>query len=121
MHLNLGHTFGHALESTAGLGKVSHGDAVAWGMARAVCLSAELGLCSTSYRDEIIEILKFFGWETGANHPAQKNSGRAAATLLDAMKKDKKNSSDKIRFVLQKGIAQNVITEVDDEIIMKVL
>ena len=121
MHLNLGHTFGHALESTAGLGKVSHGDAVAWGMARAACLSAELGLCTTSYRDEIIEILKFFGWETGANHPAQENTPNSAATLLDAMKKDKKNSSDKIRFVLQKGIAQNVITEVDDEIILKVL
>ena len=32
MQLNLGHTFGHALETCSGLGVVTHGDAVAWGM-----------------------------------------------------------------------------------------
>ena len=41
--------------------------------------------------------------------------------LLAAMKKDKKNSSGKVRFVLQKGIARNIITEVDDAEILKIL
>ena len=121
MELNLGHTFGHALESCAGLGKVTHGDAVAWGMARAVCLSESLGLCPPEYKTEILEILRFFGWETESVHSALKGMDSPALMLLAAMKKDKKNSSGKVRFVLQKGIAQNIITEVDDAEILKIL
>lgn len=121
MELNLGHTFGHALESCAGLGKVTHGDAVAWGMARAVCLSESLGLCPPEYKTEILEILRFFGWETESVHSALKGMDSPALMLLAAMKKDKKNSSEKVRFVLQKGIARNIITEVDDAEILKIL
>ena len=43
--LNLGHTFGHALESVAGLGTITHGEAVVWGIGRALDLSVRLGLC----------------------------------------------------------------------------
>ena len=44
MLLNLGHTFAHALESSAGLGTVSHGEAVAWGLVRACELGLALGI-----------------------------------------------------------------------------
>lgn len=120
MQLNLGHTFGHALETTAGLGKVTHGDAVAWGMARAISLSCNLGLCSTEYKESVLQTLKSFGWETGKSHPAL-NDKISGKDLLEAMKKDKKNSSNKIRVILQKDIAQTVITEVSDKDILEVL
>jgi 3-dehydroquinate synthase len=42
--LNLGHTFAHALESSAGLGRLSHGEAVAWGMVRSCELGLALGI-----------------------------------------------------------------------------
>ena len=72
MQLNLGHTFGHALESMAGLGVVTHGDGVAWGMARAADLSQRLGLCTKEYAGRIKDFLASFGWVTEAVHPAMK-------------------------------------------------
>lgn len=125
MQLNLGHTFGHALESMCGLGVVTHGDGVAWGMARAAELSFRLGFCTEEYVLRIKKCLSSFGWETGAVHPAMKekygDEEKIARLLLDAMKKDKKNSSDKIRFVLQRNIGETVITEVNEEDILFVL
>ena len=125
MQLNLGHTFGHALESMAGLGVVTHGDGVAWGMARAADLSLRLGLCGSEYAGRVKKCLAAFGWETGAVHPAMRkrygSDEEIAEALLGAMKKDKKNSSDNIRFVLQKDIGGTVITEVGEKEILSVL
>lgn len=120
MQLNLGHTFGHALETCAGLGKVAHGDAVAWGIGRALCLSQKLGLCSKEYKEEVFELLKYFGWETAAA-PKYFCPKNGAKKILCAMKRDKKNSSSKIRVILQGGLCQTVITEVSDKDILKCL
>lgn len=125
MQLNLGHTFGHALESMCGLGVVTHGDGVAWGMARAADLSLRAGLCSEEYAARVKKCLASFGWETSAVHPAMKekygDEEKIARILLGAMKKDKKNSSDKIRFVLQRDVGSTVITEVSEELVLGVL
>ena len=120
MQLNLGHTFGHALETCAGLGKISHGDAVAWGIGRALCLSQNLGLCSKEYKEQVAELLEYFGWETSAAPKCfcPKGGGKK---LLDAMKRDKKNSSDKVRVILQRGLCDTVITEVSDKELLKCL
>lgn len=120
MQLNLGHTFGHALETCAGLGKVAHGDAVAWGIGRALCLSQNLGLCSKEYKEEVFELLKYFGWETAAA-PKYFCPKNGAQKILDAMRRDKKNSSSKIRVILQRGLCETVITEVNDKDILKCL
>ncbi len=120
MQLNLGHTFGHALETCAGLGKVAHGDAVAWGIGRALCLSQNLGLCSKEYKEEVFELLKYFGWETAAA-PKYFCPKNGAQKILEAMRRDKKNSSSKIRVILQGGLCQTVITEVSDKDILKCL
>jgi 3-dehydroquinate synthase len=126
--LNFGHTFAHALESVAGLGSISHGDAVAWGMGRALDLSAALGLCSPAYCAVVFSLLASFGWETRAVHPLlasravpQDSKALAADILLAAMKKDKKNRSEKIRVILQTGLAANVIQEVGEDHIRAVL
>jgi len=94
--LNLGHTFGHALEAAAGLGVISHGEAVAWGIARACELGLELGSCSRERVMEITQILIRAGYETRAPHPSVKSS----ETLLNAMHYDKKQIAGKLRFIV---------------------
>lgn len=120
--LNLGHTFGHALESVAGLGVVTHGEAVAWGMGRALDLSCSLGFCPPVFRDEGKALLASFGYDTGCLPEALAGQDGAARKLLDAMKKDKKNvSTSRIRFVLQHSYCDSFVTEVPDEAVRAVL
>lgn len=125
MQLNLGHTFAHALESRAGLGAVPHGDAVAWGIGRAVELSVRLGLCGTDYRNEVFGVLESYGWETSPVHPVLAPGGqdadRTAEALISAMRKDKKNTSDSIRCILQREMNSTVIQEVPEADIAAVL
>ena len=125
MQLNLGHTFGHALETRAGLGKGRHGDAVAWGMARAAELSKKIGLCTENYVQTVKSALSSFGWETQPMHSALNgkfaSEKEAALSLFEAMKKDKKNASNKVRFVLQEDVGETVITEVDEKDVLSVL
>ena len=117
MLLNLGHTFGHALESRAGLGVLTHGECVAWGISRSVKASLLLGLCSEEYYNDVINTLKSFGYETSAVHPAFSDSKE----ILKTMHNDKKNSSSNVRVILQKGICKNVITETTEDIILNAL
>lgn len=125
MQLNLGHTFGHALESMAGLGVVTHGDGVAWGIGRAADLARNLGLASNNYAKRIKSCLKRYGWVTDPVHPAMRekysSDEEIAEALFNAMKKDKKNSSSQVRFVLQENIGETVITEVPKDKVIQVL
>ena len=125
MQLHFGHTFGHALETCAGLGKITHGAAIAWGMGRALELSVLLGHCEPEYRNEVQEVLTKYGWETKAYHPALESAGispqAAPEKLLAAMKKDKKNASSKIRCILQREINSTLVEEVPEDMLIKVL
>jgi len=107
--LNLGHTFGHALEAVAGLGVLTHGEAVAWGMSRACTLGVELGLTPVPRAQRINAILATYGYETGALHPVLlKNKPKTdkpdytaiASLLLDAMASDKKKKGGELRFIV---------------------
>lgn len=112
--LNLGHTFGHALESVSGLGEITHGEGVAWGMARAFEYSARNGLCTREYADDAIKILDSYGYNT-------KKSKIPAEKILDAMRKDKKNMSSAIKLIVQDGPQSTKIIEATDEKILEVL
>lgn len=118
--LNLGHTFGHALESLCGLGKLSHGEAVAWGIARAAELSYNLKLCSESFKDRCISLLKKYGYETNAKHPMLKMDD-SKLDFIKEMQKDKKNIGSSITIILQKDSCKTEILEVPEEEILKVL
>lgn len=120
MYLNLGHTFGHALETIAGLGNITHGDAVAWGIGRCVCLCAREEICKESFKDEVIEVLKKYDWCT-SGVPSVVTGGGIGERLLTAMKKDKKNSSSAIKCVLLKGLNEPFTQEVDDKKLLAVL
>lgn len=118
--LNLGHTFGHALETTAGLGAVLHGDAVAWGIGRAAELSAKKEYCAESFKDEVLSVLDDYGWNSSPV-PDAVTGGGIGERILNAMRKDKKNLSGKIRLILQKGLCDTFIEEVPDTDILSVL
>lgn len=112
--LNLGHTFGHALEAVSGLGEITHGEGVAWGMARAFEYGRKNRLCSDEYAQNGINILASYGYNVGkANVPAEK--------ILDAMRKDKKNMSSVIKLIVQDGPQSTKIIEATDEKILEVL
>ncbi len=107
--LNYGHTFGHALESVSGLGEITHGEGVAWGMARAAELSLNLSLCSKEFAKDTIDLLESYGYDT------KKAGENLKEKILSAMHKDKKNNSSAIRVILQSGPQQTIIKEVSDK------
>ena len=103
--LNLGHTFGHALEAETGFGaELLHGEAVAIGMAMAFDLSARLGLCPAEDAVRVRRHLAACGLPTGLDSLP----GRAwrTADLIDHMRQDKKVRDGRIAFVLVRGIGQ---------------
>ena len=119
-YLNFGHTFGHALETLAGLGAISHGDAVAWGMGRALALGAAKGLCPHAYKDDVFAVLKQYGWTTDAIHPLITEND-AGKRLLAVMRKDKKNTGGNVKLILQRGLCDTFSAETDDADILSVL
>ena len=121
--LNLGHTFGHALEAVAGLGVITHGDAVAWGIGRALDLSFNKGLCTKSFRDETKQMLETLGYDMkGLPDVIKSMNENPSKMLVEAMHKDKKNKAGgKIRLIIQKDVCQTEIIEAEDEEILEVL
>ncbi len=118
--LNLGHTFAHALETTVGLGAVTHGHAVAWGIGRATELSYKKHFCKEAFKNEVFDILKLYNWETAAI-PSIVKGGGVGERFVQVMHKDKKNLSEKIRLVLLKGENEPFVEEINDKDILNVL
>lgn len=118
--LNLGHTFAHALESVAGLGAVTHGAAVAWGIGRAAELAFQKEYCREAFRNEIFDVLKMYNWDTTAIPPVV-TGGDIGNRLVSVMRKDKKNLSNKIRIVILKDFQNVVVEEIEDTEILRVL
>jgi 3-dehydroquinate synthase len=110
--LNLGHTFGHALEAAAGYdGRLLHGEAVAIGMILAHDLSARMGLCSQEVPSRIATHFKSIGLKTKIEEikPVLKQS---AEEIVQLMAGDKKATGDgRIGFILSKGIGEAFQTQ----------
>ncbi|MDI3305974.1 MAG: 3-dehydroquinate synthase [Acetobacteraceae bacterium] len=99
--LNLGHTFGHALEAECGYGgTLLHGEAVAVGLGLAAALSARLGLCSQELPGRVMSHLAACGLPARIRDLPRQFS---AAALLGRMRKDKKVRDGALRFVLLRG------------------
>ncbi|MDR0731093.1 MAG: 3-dehydroquinate synthase [Treponema sp.] len=115
--LNLGHSFGHALESSSGLGRISHGEAVAWGIARACELGQSLGITPPQRARRILTLLKTYGYETAAPHPLMGDPGR----FMEALARDKKNRRGKAVFVVPAATGAETLTEAPgQELILKI-
>ncbi|MBC6935063.1 MAG: 3-dehydroquinate synthase [Chloroflexi bacterium] len=102
-HLNLGHTFAHAVEQVSGYAW-PHGEAVGVGLLAAAWLSCRMGLCSAALPERVERILAGVGLPThlGELEPE---------AIYGAMGTDKKRQSGRLRFVLLRGIGQPVIVD----------
>jgi len=119
--LNFGHTFAHALESLTRF-SVSHGDAVAWGMSRALAVGLRLQLTDKNYANSLTAILSCYGWcTTPVYFSILSNTDSFVDAIIARMKKDKKNRGGMIRLVLQEDILKTQVREVDTSIIREVL
>lgn len=102
--LNLGHTFGHAIETALGFDEaaLTHGEAVALGCCLAFRFSAEQGLCSAAEADRVAEVFAAAGLPT--------RLGQAGAfdteALVALMASDKKAEGGRLTLILAKGIGQ---------------
>jgi len=97
--LNLGHTFGHALEAEAGFSdRLLHGEAVAVGMALAFAFSADRGLCPPEDAGRVRDHLQ------SAGLPVSFDADPAA--LVRHIRQDKKASAGRVPFILARGIGQ---------------
>lgn len=102
--LNLGHTFGHALEAAAGYdGRLLHGEAVSIGMVLAFNLCAKMGLCALQDAERATAHLKACGLKTKITDIVP-HLTQTPAQIADLMFHDKKASGGKIGFILVKSI-----------------
>jgi 3-dehydroquinate synthase len=102
--LNLGHTFGHALEADTGFSeRLLHGEAVAAGMALAFRFSARQGICAGEDADRVSAHLRAVGLPDGLARSGITGSGEM---LVSHMLHDKKMSGGNLPFVLARGIGQ---------------
>ncbi len=106
--LNLGHTFGHALEAETGFSDtLLHGEAVACGMALAFRYSARSGLCSDADAAAVSTLLSEAGLPATL---AQAHVKCGGARLTDHMLHDKKMAGGTLPFLLARGIGQTFLT-----------
>jgi 3-dehydroquinate synthase len=112
--LNLGHSFGHAIESLAGLDGVLHGEGVAIGLSMAFAFSAASGLCSGA------DARRVRGHFDGVDLPTSLSAvglARRGADLLPLIRKDKKAESGSVNLILARGIGEAFVArdvDVDD-------
>ena len=103
--LNLGHTFGHALEAETGFGpELLHGEAVSIGMVMAFELSARLGLCPADDAARVRRHLAAVGLPTTLDDAPRRRW--RVESLLAHMHHDKKVQGGRITFVLARGLGQ---------------
>lgn len=103
--LNLGHTFGHAIETAQGYGQWLHGEAVAAGMVLASEMSAARGWLPDSEVDDLRELLR------GMHLPVGPPAEMAPAEFLQLMARDKKVLDGTLRLILLRGLGEAVIVD----------
>jgi 3-dehydroquinate synthase len=113
--LNLGHTFGHAIESASGH-HLTHGEAVAIGLVAAANLSARLGYCDHSLQYRIEEIL------SRVSLPTRIPAGIGPEELLKAMRRDKKRQAGILRYILIRAVGEVFVSgKVSDDAVTETI
>ncbi len=114
--LNLGHTFGHAIETEQGYDGLNHGEAVAVGMVLAARLSDALGIAPAADTRRLREVLQRFGL------PVDLPAGLDPERLLAHMRLDKKAVAGGLRFIVWDGIGRaRVLADVPESAVLAVL
>jgi len=102
--LNLGHTFGHAIENGLGYGEWLHGEAVGAGMCRAAVMSNQMGWMNDEDTQKIMHLI------AQAKLPCKAPASMSEEKFLQLMSVDKKVLDGVLRLVLMKGIGQSLLT-----------
>ncbi|MDD9892609.1 MAG: 3-dehydroquinate synthase [Gammaproteobacteria bacterium] len=102
--LNLGHTFGHAIEHSLGYGEWLHGEAVGAGMVMAADMSARLGWISAADAERATRLIE------SAGLPIKAPASMTEEQFLSAMAVDKKVLDGQLRLVLLKQLGEAVVT-----------
>jgi 3-dehydroquinate synthase len=102
--LNLGHTFGHAIENGMGYGEWLHGEAVGAGMCMAAVMSNQMGWLSDKETQQTIQLIE------QAKLPSKAPESMSAEQFLDLMSVDKKVLDGVLRLILMKGIGKSLVT-----------
>jgi len=105
--LNLGHTFGHAVETLAGYGVIKHGEAVSIGMVMAAETALRHDFCTHEDVERIVDLLTYF--DLPVTPP-----DFTVADYLAVMQRDKKVKDGAIRLVLNHGIGAAALHQVND-------
>lgn len=111
--LNLGHTFGHAIETAMNYTGCLHGEGVAIGMCLAAKLSQKMDWIDQETVDKIVYLIE------GAGLPTLIPENLKAEQLLSLMQVDKKVQAGRIRFVLLKAIGNTLVTDDYDSIALQ--
>lgn len=113
--LNLGHTFGHAMEALTNYRRYRHGEAVAVGMVMAFKVSRELGLVTEEELNRVKKVIGSFGLPVEDGHIG-------AQDILASMYHDKKAEAGKIKYIIPETIGRVQITSaVPEELILRIL
>jgi 3-dehydroquinate synthase len=111
--LNLGHTFGHALEAVAGFDRISHGEAVSLGLVAALRLGQRLGVTPPTLVARVTELLGRLGLPTDLSaEPLEE-----AAALVGL---DKKRRGSRVKFVLVRDAGQIELMPIELEELKRV-
>jgi 3-dehydroquinate synthase len=102
--LNLGHTFGHAIETHQGYGAWLHGEAVSAGTVMALEMSHQLGWLTSAQRDRAVRLL------VRAGLPVVPPADMASDDFLQHMAVDKKVLNGQLRLILLRGLGEAVVT-----------
>ena len=102
--LNLGHTFGHAIENGMGYGEWLHGEAVGAGMCMASIMSNQMGWMNDEDTLKTIKLIE------QAKLPSKAPDSMSAEKFMELMSVDKKVLDGVLRLVLMKGIGQSLVT-----------
>lgn len=114
--LNLGHTFGHAIETGMGYGKWLHGEAISAGMVMAAELSCEQGWIDHADVTAMRELL------LKAKLPVDRPAELSAEKFTELMSIDKKVQDGVLHLVLMKSVGESIVTsDFDPEALQKVL
>lgn len=108
-YLNLGHTYGHAIEAAAGYGRVAHGEAVMIGLIYALLLSEEYGKVNHQFTKRFLH----FAMENG--YPFEAVHEFTFDQLIEYLLKDKKADYGQLQFVLLETIGQPFVQKVELE------
>ena len=112
-HLNFGHTFAHALESVSDFSR-SHGEAVGWGIGRALRAGVLAGITDPDYERRVLNLLTLYGFDVQVeNLPVDR--------IIEAMRQDKKKRGGRLRFVLQRNLGDTMIAELHDDVLKRSL